>query len=381
MAIFGGMQVDAIARFTGSGMATYVELEDTPRKVRDAQCAVVVRAPIAQVFDTATDFSHTHEFVSLSKRSKIKPLGPNRFDVTFRQRIGLSLISIGLDMRFRMRLERPHAVHCEEYLGGTMPTATYAMRFEALDESTTLMVFTLHGDLTTMRWLSRVFTRYVPELSAAVPANIVVIPGTAIAAEAERRAGFTGGRAPPPPPITEAIEDPAVQQVLRGGRTVLSLQRLDAQGDLIDVGSATRLAATPERVWDRITDPVALARHVSYIQGGEITRRGPGRIDYDVGMAVRAGPLRKTYRLRLDAQVVEARRLEATRCRTNQVPTVYGEALVPDGDGTLYGHTYYADLKKDGLLKRFMSSHPEFERLLASYPPFIRVFALREAFG
>ncbi len=373
------MDLTELGRLVRGGYATWADTDAEDRKCTTAQAAVVVNAPVQTVYDTATDFANFHTFVSLSKPSKVTQLGPDRQRVTFRQRVGLAILSVGIDLTFEMRLESNRRVVCERYVDGAFSTALFAMDFRAVDLETTLLIVTFFADMRSLGWLARAFLSRLPELELAIAGNVPIIPASAIADEAERRAGTSALRGPPAKALTEALVDKSVGPAVRHG--LLTVGRLDAKGEILDIASATRIRATPERIWPSIVDPTLRQAYVSVIDRGKVKRKTADRVAFSYSYVVRFGLLRKRYTTTVDARYQAPNWLEADRADTDGRAARYADHLVADGDETLLCHTYWADLKTDWLSKRFLSSHPEMERLIGTYPPFILVRAIREHFG
>jgi len=379
--LFGGMEPSALAALLRGGFATWIDTDAADAECTAAQAAVVVNAPIETTFATATDFGCFHQFVSLSKPSQIEHLGPNRQRVTFRQRIGLAFLSVGIDLTFEMRLEPPHRLICERYVDGAFSTALFAMDLVALDEESTLLFVTFLADMRSLGWLVRAFLKRLPELETAIAGNVPILPATAFAAEAERRAGRRALVGPPAKELHEAIADGSAAPALKNG--LLTVGRLDDRGEICDMSSATRIRATPARVWPSVVDPKVRQDIVSIVDRGKIKRKTADRLVFTYSYVVRIGPLRKRYTTTVEARyrAPEAGQdgfLVAERGDTDGRPIQYADHLVADGDGAILCHTYWADLKTDWLSKRFLSSHPEMERLIGTYPPFILVRGIRE---
>ncbi len=376
--LFGGIDPAALAALVRGGFATWIDTDATDRACATAQAAVVVNAPVQTTYDTATDFAHFHEFLSLSKPSRVVDLGPNRKRITFRQRLGLAVLSVGLDLTFDMRFDPPNRVVCERYVDGAFSTAVFGMDLVALPDDSTLLIITFLADMQSLGWLVRTFLARIPELALAIEGNVAVLPATAFAAEAERRAGRSPFPGPPARALHEAIADGSVAV----GDGLLTVGRLDPRGEILDVSAVTRVATSPEALWPALTAPERRPEFISVVDRGKTTRRTADRLQFTYSYLVRMGLLRKRYTTTVDARLVPpgsgVASAVADRADTDGRPAQYADYLIPDGEHTLFCHTYWADLKTDWLSKRFLSSHPELERLIATYSPFIVVRAIRE---
>ncbi len=377
---FGGLPHDVLAGLTRGGFATWMDFGERDGKATTAQGALVVNAPIQTVYETTTDFANFHKFVSLSKPSTVVQLGPNRQRVTFRERIGLAILSVGIDLTLELRLEAPNRVICERYVDGSFSSAFFEMDFVDLGDETTLMIVTFFADMRSLGWLPRVFLKRLPELEMAIGGNVPILPATAFAEAAEKRAGRTALTGPPPLALHSSMTAPGMPEALRKG--LLTVGRKDASGEILDVASASYIPIKPEALWPTILDPAVRQNFVSIVDRGKILQKTADRVKFTYSYVVRIGLLRKRYTTTVDAAYVaptgeQMGTLVADRADTDKRPAQYADHLLPEGEGTLLCHTYWADLKSDWLTKRFLTAHTEMEHLIATYPPFILVRAVR----
>lgn len=378
---FGGLPPDVIHDLVGSGYATWVLPHADGKTVIAAHGATVVNAPQERVYDTVTDFEGLPRHLSLLAPSTVRSLGDDRIEVDLEARVGLALFKLSVPLRFRFRKERPHALHHEAYLGGAFQQCAYGMRTWPLEGGRTLLVLSFHGDVRSLGMVARVFLERVPELELAIAGNMVVIPLMALGAIAERAEGRPPAGPTETVPVHERVAAGAEElgPALDGG--LLTVGRLGLGGTLADVCSVGRVGAPPERLWPVVTDPTRLSRVVSFIDGGKV---GPvaGGLSLELRYKARFGPLRKTYTVAARATAEPPHRLDATVATTDGVPATYGDVLVPDGrGGSIYAHRYSTDLRRDWLSRRFLSAHPELERLIAQYPPMMQLIALQAAHG
>jgi hypothetical protein len=369
--LFGGSDPAYLADLIGDGFATWVKVG--PNGVQDAQGAMVVNAPVQTVYGACTDYERLHTFLSLSKRSKYKRLGNGLVDVTFRQRVGLAIFSVGIDLRYELRLDPPHSVVSERYVKGAFTRSEYGAFFCPLDGDRTLLVMRFTGDLDAIGWLSRSFFSRVPELQPAVAGNMVMVPITGLASEAERRSG----RARIPTPgttLSDRLDDAGLAPALKEG--VLTVGRLAPDGAVLDACTAARFAQPPETLWPWVNELERLPRLVSFVDHGRSWDDSQGRRHHEIGYKVSFGPLKKRYKLNLTTVAEPPHRLTAVEADTDGVATRYEDRIAADGTGSRYCHLSQFDLRRDWLTKKFLASHSELERLIGTYPSFVRVQTL-----
>lgn len=374
---FGGLDLELLADVIGTGYATWIDPDPTDRHVRTAHGARVVQAPIETVYDATTDFRALSDHVSLLGDPDIRELDDDRVEVRFRAKIGLAVLSLDVGIGYRFRRERPVALHMEEYLGGAFERSELAFHFHVLDADRTLMIMSFTGDIRSLPLIGRVFLSRIPELEVAIEGNMLLIPLMAMSTLAERRSG-----APRPgPTLGDPLQDRLTEVLPALEHGLLTVARIGANGDVSDVCSASRIAASPERVWDLVRDPAKLARVVSFVEGGRIVWESADRQDLQVGYKARLGPLRKRYRIQVRAEVDAPTRLHGIEARTDGVPSTYGDYLLAHEGGCIYAHRFATDPKRDWLSRAFLKQHPELERLIAQYPPAMQVWAVRKHLG
>ena len=374
MPAFGGLEPDAIHALIGSGYGTWVETDPTDQRVTDAYGATVVDAPVDHVYEAACDFEGHHRHISLLAPPEVHPLDDSRFVVRLRAQVGLSVIKLSVPLGFRFRADPPHALHMEDYLGGAFNECAFEMRFDALGPERTLLVMRFHGDVRSLGSLTRFFLSRAPELEPAIGGNMVVVAMMAMAKLAGRK------ETPPDGGPDLSIEDQLASLGSALGRAFLTVGRLGSDGEIAGVWSAARIGATPERLWPFVRDPGKLAPLLSVVESGYRKER-PSGAELGLVWKARFGPLRKRYRVKMTTEEETGRRIEGVGVTVDGEPASYGDLLLPDGDGTLYAHRFSTDLKRDWLSRRFLGQHPELERLIAQYPPMMRLIALRRHLG
>lgn len=378
--LFGGTDPEALAPLVDGGWATWADTDASDGKQITAQAATVVHAPVERVFATVTDYHLLHRLVSLARPTVVTRRPDGSDDVVFSQGIGLGFIKVALTEHFRLRVQDTRVV-CEAYVEGSFSSAVFELECAALEGGSTLFALTFFADMRSLGWLVRLFLNRLPELEPAISANVPLLPVLAMADEAARQAGARPATlGPPRRRLHEAVADGSLAPALQHGQ--LTVGRLDERGRIMDVTSAARIPAPPQEVWRLLTDPVHRCAYVSVIDSGRLLWQRSDRIAYEYAYRVKLGPLRKRYRVHVEGPYVEGRWLECDRATTDGHPAVYGDWLVPDGaGGCLYTHAYLADLRKDWLSSSFLGRHPELERLICCYAPFIAVRALRSHLG
>ncbi len=378
--IFGGMNLEDLAVLVDNAFASWTVTDSGDEKAQVSQCALLVNAPVQTVYETAVDFENQHRFVSIGLRSRVHRRDERGVEVTLRQGFGLPFLSVGLEERFRLRLEPPHAVRFEAYLGGTFKSARYEMFCYPVTGDRTLFLLSFIADFRSLWWLDRFFLTHQPELEFALAANVPVIPASEIVKEAERRAGrkpAAGG--PPSIALWDAIEQGRLNGPLERG--YLTLGRFDNAGEVLDMACAARFGLDLEALWEAVIDPETLVEAVSFVETGETLERTERRLRTRLGYHVRLGPLGRRYEMVLDADVVPHRSILGRKALLNGLVVKQGNYFFPAGDEAILCHLFHTNLRQDWLMRLFLRNHEEFARVIATYGAVIVVRALRTYLG
>ncbi len=379
-AIFGGTDIEEVARLVENGFVTWTDTGDKDEKAVVSQSALLVNAPLDIVFQTAVDFENHHKFISIGRRARVDRHDGRAIEVTLRQGFGLPFLSVGLEERFRLRIEPPGAVLFDAYLGGSFKEAHYEMFCFPLSRDRTLFILSFTADFRSLWWLDRFFLGYQPELEFGLAANVGVIPASEIVEEAERRAGRTpaaGGS--PSISLWDAIGQGMLAPALEHG--YVTLGRFDGRGEVMDMACAARLGLDREAAWNAVSDPQTLVKAVSFVEKGKTVERTDSRLRTELGYRVRLGPLSRTYEMILDADLEPMTWIRGRHARLNGLEVKHGNFFASAGPDTIFCHLFHTNVRQDWLMRLFLRNHEEFARVIATYGAVIVVHALRKYLG
>ena len=329
------------------------------------------------VYDTVTDFEGLHEYGHMTLPAKIQRLADDRIRIDMSQGLRFGFIKVGLHENFELRLDRPRSVRTERYLGGSFDDARFDAWCFALEHGRTLLVCGFLADLSSVGWMAKVFFKHQPELAFAITGNVPVVPIYTWAEEAERRARRTR-TLQPGIPLWEILGEGALRPALAHGYLTVGRFR---RGQIEDIATAARVAATRDECWDLIRHPERFASLLSFVERGRADEPRPGVLTTEIDYLVKVGPLKRRYAIRRTNRSEGEHALVCTHGTADGQPLVAGEYLFDDGDQTVYCHRYFTDIKKDRISSFFLKRHPELERLIATYAPSITVRAIRRALG
>ncbi|MBI2568607.1 MAG: hypothetical protein HYV63_16415 [Candidatus Schekmanbacteria bacterium] len=379
-AIFGGTPYEEVAEIASNGFATWVDTDDKDQEGIVAHGAMLVDAPVDIVFNTVTDFESSHKFIPVARPGKILERNGSSVTVKLSQGIGMGIVSFGLEEVFRLRLHPPTWIECEEYVKGPFERASFELYLFPIGDRT-LTVLSFISDLRALHWLTSLFFVHQPEIEFAIAANMLLIPLSGYAAESERRAAAGAPRRSRQPAraLWDALGAGKLAPAVRHG--YLTACRLDLRGNIVDVASATKVGASRPDVWRVTADPAYLCEMLSFVTDGRIVARDHRTLTSEVTYRIKIGPFSRQYRLRRRARYEEPAWLEAEEAHIEGQPATEADYLYDEGSNTLLCHVYYSDIKRDWLSGMFLKKHPEFERLICTYAPIIRVRAMRTRFG